>query len=141
MFKLVEKYANKEQDEWGPLFHRILQSRINDWYRRSKVRNRVWSWLGSGYDEDGAEDPLQQVKDEAVRSPEFSLQTSQSMDRLEQALRGLPLRQQQAFLLRVWEGLDVKQTAAAMGCAQGSVKAHYSRAVHTLREKLGDYWG
>ena len=138
MFKLVEKYSDRQADEWGPLFHRILHSRIHDWYRRNKVRNRFRSWLGT--DDDDLEDPIQTAKDEYGRSPEQELLTGSSMEKLQSALENLPLRQQQAFLLRAWEGLDVKQTALAMSCAEGSVKTHYSRAVHSLREQLGDYW-
>ncbi len=138
MFKLVEKYPHKQEDEWHALFHRILQSRIRDWYRRNTVRNRFRSWLGSNSDE--GEDPFQNVMDEAGRSPEQELQTGLSMEALEQALQSLPLRQQQAFILRAWEGMDVSQTAEAMACAQGSVKTHYSRAIHRLRESLGQHW-
>ena len=141
MFKLVEKYGDKNESEWGPLFHRILQSRINDWHRRNVVRNRFRSWFSVSQDqEEQAVDPIQLAEDPAGRSPEELLQTSASIDVLEIALRKLPLRQQQAFLLRVWEGLDVKQTAKAMACAEGSVKTHFSRAVHSLRETLGDHW-
>lgn len=139
MFKLVEKYANKGEDEWGALFHRILQSRIRDWYRRNTVRNRFRVWLGTGSD-GGDEDPIQTAKDIAGRSPEQELYIGRSIEVLEQALRELPLRQQQAFLLRAWEGLDVKQTAAAMACAEGSVKTHYSRALQALRAKLEGHW-
>jgi RNA polymerase sigma-70 factor, ECF subfamily len=138
MFKLVEKYAGKNEDEWPPLFHRILQSRIRDWYRRNTVRNRFRSWLNS--DPEVEEDPFQSVVDEAGRSPESELQTSRSIDVLEQALQSLPLRQRQAFMLRAWEGFDVKETAKAMACAEGSVKTHYSRAIHSLRETLGEHW-
>ena len=138
MFKLVEKYPRKREDEWHALFHRILQSRIRDWYRRNTVRNRFRSWLGSSSDED--EDPFQNEMDEAGRSPEQELQTGLSMEALEQALQNLPLRQQQAFMLRAWEGMDVRQTASAMACAQGSVKTHYSRAIHSLRISLGEHW-
>ena len=120
------------------MFNRILQSRIHDWFRRRKVRSRVWDWFGLGGPE--GEDPFAQVVDEAGRSPEQQLQAARGMGGLEEALRALPPRQQQAFLLRVLEGLDVRQTARAMGCAEGSVKTHYSRAVHTLRGKLGDAW-
>ncbi|MDP1931538.1 MAG: RNA polymerase sigma factor [Gammaproteobacteria bacterium] len=138
MFKLVEKYATRSEEEWAPLFYSILQSRINDWHRRSSVRNRFRGWLGLGDDE--MEDPLQQVPDEAQRSPEQHVQMGASMEKLQAALQALPRRQQQVFLLRVWEGLDVRETALAMACAEGSVKAHYSRAVHTLREQLGEHW-
>jgi len=138
MFKLVEKYAGKNENEWPPLFHRILQSRIRDWYRRNTVRNRFRSWLSS--DPEVEEDPFQSVADEAGRSPEIELQNSRSIDALEQALQSLPLRQQQAFMLRAWEGFDVKETAKAMACAEGSVKTHYSRAIHSLRATLGEPW-
>lgn len=138
MFKLVEKYAEKPDTEWPALFHRILQSRIRDWYRRNKVRNRFRSWLGSSLEED--EDPMQTVADEGGRSPEEILQLGQGMVALDAALHNLPLRQQQAFILRVWEGLDVRETARAMKCAEGSVKTHYSRAIHSLRETLGEHW-
>ncbi len=138
MFKLVDKYASKPEADWPALFHRILQNRIRDWYRRNSLRNRFRSWLSSGLDDD--EDPMQTVADDAGRSPEEQLQLGQGMEALEKALHNLPLRQQQAFILRVWEGLDVRATAKAMSCAQGSVKTHYSRAIHSLRETLGEHW-
>jgi RNA polymerase sigma-70 factor (ECF subfamily) len=138
MFKLVEKYADKDDSEWHVLFHRILQSRIRDWYRRNAVRNRFRTWLGGMVDDE--EDPIQTAADEAGRSPEVELQNHLSIEALDQALAALPLRQQQAFLLRAWEGMDVRETAKAMSCSEGSVKTHYSRAVHTLREALGEHW-
>ncbi len=137
MFKLVEKYSDKPQDEWTPLFYRILNSRINDFHRRNKVRNRYTSWINYGEE---MEDPIQTAPDPYGRSPEVETQTNESMERLQQALEDLPPRQQQAFLLRAWEGLNVKQTASAMSCAEGSVKTHYSRAIHSLRENLGEHW-
>lgn len=139
MFKLVEKYSERPASEWQPLFYRILQSRINDWYRRTSVRSRYHSSLASASDEQH-EDPIQNSKDPHGRSPDEQLQTLSSMEKLQTALEKLPLRQQQAFLLRAWEGMDIKQTAVAMSCAEGSVKTHYSRAIHSLRETLGDYW-
>ncbi len=138
MFKLVEKYAEREATEWGPLFYSILQSRINDWHRRNTVRKRIMTWFKA--DEESLEDPLEKVADEAQRSPEQRVQMDASMQKLQQALQALPLRQQQVFLLRVWEGMDVRETAQAMSCAEGSVKSHYSRAVHSLRQQLGDHW-
>ena len=139
MFKLVEKYTERPASEWQPLFYRILHSRINDWYRRGSVRRRHQGFLSNGGD-DQQEDPIQSSADPHGRTPEELLQTDTSMEKLQSALTNLPLRQQQAFLLRAWEGLDVKQTAQAMSCAEGSVKTHYSRAIHSLRDQLGEYW-
>lgn len=142
MLGLVRKYSHKSEDEWGALFYRILQSRIRDWYRRSKVRYRVFGWLSHRHnaDEENDHDPLQQAADPAAPEPSRLVGNDQSMATLERALQSLPLRQQQAFLLRSWEGLDVAATAFAMGCSEGSVKTHYSRAVHKLREQLEGHW-
>ena len=139
MLKLVQRYGMREEAEWGPLFHTILQSRIRDWYRRRKVRNRWRQWFGSRQDEDDQEDPIQTVADQNQLPSDERMSIKQAMAALEQALRALPLRQQQAFLLRAWEELDVSQTARAMGCSEGSVKTHYFRAVQTLRKVLGDH--
>lgn len=137
MYKLVEKYGSRPESEWGPLFHRILQSRINDWHRRARVRDRFRSWLGVADDD---RDPAQDLPDEKAESPEQLLQAHRRIDKLEECIQNLPIRQQQAFLLRTMEGLDVRETARAMGCSEGSVKTHYSRAIHTLRERLGEFW-
>lgn len=136
MLRLARQYGGRDEQEWGPLFHRILQSRIRDWYRRSKVRNRWRVWLSG--EEDG-EDPLERLADTDSAGPAEQLAGERSLGALEQALQQLPLRQQQAFLLRTWEGFDVAETAHAMGCSTGSVKTHYSRAVHTLRLLLEDH--
>jgi RNA polymerase sigma-70 factor, ECF subfamily len=140
MLKLVERYAGRDEVQWAPLFHRILQSKIRDWYRRNKVRSRWRLWLGRGEDGDDADDPLEAIADTATPSAEHQLKTKRAAAELDEALRSLPLRQQQAFLLRAWEELDVAQTAAAMGCTEGSVKTHYFRAVHALRKRLGAHW-
>ncbi len=139
MLKLVQRYADRPEEEWAPLFHRILQSRIRDWYRRTAVRRRFRGWLGGG-DDDPAGDPIDAVPDPRADDPESGAHRERSLGRLEVALRALSLRQQQAFLLRAWEGMDVAQTARAMRCSQGSVKTHYHRAVRALRERLGDDW-
>lgn len=136
MIKLVQRYAGRDEQEWGPLFHRILQSRIRDWYRRSLVRNRLRVWFGSEEDED---DPLQNQPDPRGEEPLGELETERFGVELERALGRLPNRQQQAFMLRAWEGLSVEETAQAMGVSAGSVKTHYSRAVHSLREQLEDF--
>ena len=140
MLKLVERYAARDEAEWEPLFHRILQSKIRDWYRRTKVRNRWRLWLGRDEDGGAADDPLESIADTSTPSVEHQLKTKRAAAALEVALRTLPLRQRQAFLLRAWEELDVAQTAAAMGCSEGSVKTHYFRAVHALRTLLGNHW-
>jgi RNA polymerase sigma-70 factor (ECF subfamily) len=120
MIKLARKYADRSSDEWTPLFYRILQNRIRDWHRRQVVRA-------------AAPDP-------GGRTPDEQLQSQEAMQCLEVAVCGLPTRQREAFMLRTFEGLDVAGTATAMGCSEGSVKTHYSRAVHSLRESLGEHW-
>ncbi len=137
MLAFVHRYADKPQGEWGPLFHRVLQNRIRDWARRRKVRSRWTAWLH--HDEEDAGDPVQQAPDPAAVPVERLLDGDLAAERLREAVAGLPLRQQQAFLLRVWEGLDVASTARAMGCSDGSVKTHLSRAMSHLRDKLEAY--
>jgi len=141
MLKLVERYSTRTEEEWTPLFYRILQSRILDWHRRTKVRNRLRAWFGGGTGEgEDADDPLHNVPDVHAPDPARQVLTKRAAQALDEALQELPLRQQQAFLLRAWEELDVAQTAHVMGCSEGSVKTHYSRAVHTLRRRLGEHW-
>lgn len=139
MLALVRKYADRAPEEWPPLFHRILQSRIRDWYRRSRVRNRFRVWFGRAHEDSGQADVVQSWPDDAP-GVERQVEDEQAMQRLSRALHRLPLRQQQAFLLRAWEGLDTAATARAMACSEGSVKTHYSRALAHLREQLGDHW-
>jgi RNA polymerase sigma-70 factor (ECF subfamily) len=139
MIRLARNYAGRPEKEWTPLFYRILQNRIRDWQRRQVVRNRVMVWFGKG-NEDNDYDPVAAAPDLAGRSPDEELQTHEAMQSLETAISGLPGRQREAFMLRTFEGLDVAGTATAMGCSQGSVKTHYSRAVHSLRETLGEHW-
>jgi RNA polymerase sigma-70 factor (ECF subfamily) len=139
MLQLARRYGQRSGEEWRPLFFRILQNRIRDCLRRRKVRSKLLAWL-PGRTEDGDDaDPYDGVADGAPL-PAQQLATDQAMQRLEQALQELPARQQEAFMLRNFEGLDVAGTAQAMSCSEGSVKTHYSRAVHTLRERLGDTW-
>jgi RNA polymerase sigma-70 factor (ECF subfamily) len=140
MLKLVERYGTRDEAEWGPLFHRILQSKIRDWYRRTKVRSRWRLWLGRDEDGEEADDPLDAIADTTAPKADHQLKIKEAAAALDAALRTLPLRQQQAFLLRAWEELDVAQTAAAMGCSEGSVKTHYFRAIHALRALLGNHW-
>ncbi len=143
MLRLVKNYAGRSEEEWGPLFHRILQSSIRDSYRRATVRNRWRQWWRFGKtpaDDDAVDEPLETRVASEAPGPQGRLAAQHSIDALEGALHALPLRQQQAFLLRQWEGLSVADTASAMGITAGSVKTHYSRAVQALRDKLEDHW-
>ena len=139
MADFVKRYADKGDTDWPPLFHRVLHSRITDWHRRTQVRERLRVWFSWGGVDDDEADPLENLPDHREESPADLLLRRGLGEAIEAALRQLPLRQRQAFLLRSWEGLDVAQTAKAMGCSEGSVKTHYFRAVHSLRELLGEY--
>jgi RNA polymerase sigma-70 factor (ECF subfamily) len=141
MIKLTRSYASRPSAEWRPLFYRILENGIRDLQRRRTVRGRVMTWLpGPKEDPDHeAQDPLENVADTAPAIPERLMQ-AQAMQQLEQSLRALPARQREAFMLRNFEGMDVAETANTMGCSEGSVKTHYSRAVHALRAQLGEVW-
>ncbi len=136
MCKLVQHYRRRPAEQWPALFQRILQSKIRDGYRRQRVRQAFQRWFGNQGLDSPAELSLLQRHDPG---PEHGSRGLQALSALEQALAKLPLRQQQAFLLRQWEGLDVAATAAAMGCSQGSVKTHYARAVRNLRQQLEDH--
>ena len=143
MLKLTEKYAGKPSGELPMLFQRILQNAIHDHFRRHKVRS-TWmtllSALGQKDEKDDDFDPLETLpaKSEASNAvdPAQQFEQSQIIGLLEAALSRLPARQREAFLLRYWEELDVAETAAAMGCSEGSVKTHCSRAVRALAEML-----
>lgn len=138
MMKLVQAYASRPEPEWRPLFYRILANRIRDMQRRRTVRGRIMAWLPSRDDEDDEEsDPLMQAPS-AELNPQRRLELDEAIGVLETAVADLPTRQQQAFLLRNLEGLDVSETASAMGCSEGSVKTHYFRALESLRARLGE---
>jgi len=140
MLQLARAYADRPAQEWKPLFYRILENRIRDMQRRRTVRGRVIAWLPFRGDEDDEEpDPIAQAPSPEPQPPR-RLELEQAVGALEKALGELPRRQQQAFLLRTLEGLDVAQTAAAMGCSQGSVKTHYFRALQRLRAQLGEFY-
>jgi len=143
MLKLTEKYAGKPVGELPMLFQRILQNTIHDHFRRQKVRSTwttVLSALGKGDEKDEDFDPLETLPaksdSNAAGNPAEQFEQAQVIGAIEQALARLPARQREAFLLRYWEELDVAETAAAMGCSDGSVKTHCSRAVHALAVML-----
>jgi RNA polymerase sigma-70 factor (ECF subfamily) len=138
MLKLAEKYGGKPAGELPMLFQRILQNTIRDFFRRQKVRS-MWTTLFSSFGPKGDEDdydPLETIMHQgsAARTPEPTeeLLRTQTLAAIEEALAQLPARQRQAFILRYWEDMDVAETARAMGCSEGSVKTHCSRATHTL---------
>jgi len=137
MMILASKYAERETEEWPPLFHRILQNKIRDWYRHQKVRNVLYNWFTTS-DENTEEDPIQTIEDDKIHDPIRKISGEKALHKLEQALKTLPLRQQQTFLLRSWECMNVKQTADAMGITTGSVKTHYSRALQALKNQLDE---
>ena len=140
MIKLARKYGDRDSAEWPPLFYRILQNGVRDWHRRQAVRNRVMVWFGrSGQDAEDY-DPVAAAPDPIGRTPDEELANDEAMSSLEDAVRALPARQREAFMLRTFEGLDVAGTAVAMGCSEGSVKTHYSRAIHSLRDTLGVHY-
>ena len=145
MIKLVEKYAHKNSEEWKPLFYKILQSKIMDHFRKQTVHRKFFFWKKSDYNNEYSEsdsnnnidfEPQNQAKD--LRSPERELIGKQKIEKVTQALKKLSVRQQQCFMLRSWEGLNVAETAKAMNCSQGSVKTHYSRAKDSLMKALDD---
>lgn len=138
MLRLVRHYREKPAGEWAPLFWGILRRRIVDLQRRRKVRSIVVGWLGGGRDGDGEELPAWEPADRSP-GPLDRLQDAQSYQDMAVAVRRLPQRQREAFMLRVLEGLDVAETARAMGCSEGSVKTHLSRAMHHLRDQLEDW--
>jgi len=133
MFGFVRHYGGHDGAEWPPLFWRVLDSRLNDWHRRQKVRGR-WSFRPD--DKDADEDPIALAPDAREPGPLARMADGEATVALDAALRGLPLRQRQAFLLRIWEGLDVAATSVAMRCSEGSVKTHLSRALANLRRAL-----
>jgi len=139
MLDFVRRYRDKPEAEWTPLFYKVVQSRITDAHRRQAVRNRVWTWFGRRDPETEEQDLIQGAPDLHGASPLQQLERSVLDTALKTAIRSLPLRQQQAFLLRSWEGLDVAETALAMGCSEGSVKTHYFRALQALRKQLEDF--
>ena len=137
MLGLVRRYANRPGDEWKPLFYRILQSRINDFHRRRAVRQRFMALMPGGGDTD-TPDPIENASAGERENPVRELQQDIDNRAMLEAIGKLPTRQQQAFMLRAWEGLSVRDTATAMACSEGSVKTHYNRALSALRTALAE---
>ena len=142
MLKLTEKYSARPLAELPMLFQRILQNTIRDFYRRQKVRSLWTSPIATLFGTESGEDfdPLETLEVESdsksFESPAEQLERSQVLALIEKALERLPARQRQAFLLRYWEEMDVAEAAKVMGCSEGSVKTHCSRATHALSVML-----
>ena len=139
MMRLSERYGDRPPTELPPLFQRILQNAIRDWFRRQKVRSlwvTLFSLLAPGRGEEDDQDPLETLQEAGKSNPETSppdlLERSQVIEIIEQEISKLPPRQREAFVMRYWEELDVAETAKAMACSEGSVKTHCSRAAHAL---------
>jgi RNA polymerase sigma-70 factor (ECF subfamily) len=145
MLRLVEKYGARPAEELPMLFQRILQNAIRDWFRRQRVRSSwmtLFSSLLQAREDAEAADPLETLsgagESNPVEGPGIRLEQSQVIEIIEQEISRLPARQREAFLMRYWEELDVADTARAMGCSEGSVKTHCSRAAHALAVALRD---
>ena len=130
MIKLVEKYADKPREEWRPLFYAILHSRITDYHRKKSLTGRLFSWLGSDDDESPVEEGS------TTEGPLEQLTGDFTLEQLNDALHGLPTRQQQVFMLRTWQGFSVAETAGILKCSEGTVKTHLSRATETLMKSV-----
>jgi RNA polymerase sigma-70 factor (ECF subfamily) len=143
MLRLAEKYGNRPVAELPLLFHRIVQNAIRDYFRRQKVRS-LWttllSSLSGGRGEEDDNDPLETLEaadgSNAEAGPGAQAEQAQVLEIIEQEIVKLPSRQREAFIMRYWEELDVAETAKAMGCSEGSVKTHCSRAAHALAAAL-----
>jgi RNA polymerase sigma-70 factor (ECF subfamily) len=137
MIRLARRYGDRPADEWTPLFYAILRNCVNDELRGRRSRGSLLQWvmrLGGTDSTDGEVAGMSQ----APLQPAREFESEQRLRELDLAIRRLPARQREAFLLRNVEELDVSATARAMGCSEGSVKTHYSRAVHALRDLLGE---
>ncbi len=130
MLKLVQKYRHRDADEWGPLFYRILQNSIRDWFRKQKFRQvltGLMPWQASATETENF-----------AASAEDQVQLDDELKRVIMALDQLPLRQQQTFLLRAWQEFSTRETAFALSISESSVKTHYARATQQLRRILGE---
>ena len=135
MMKLVSNYQERPSKEWKPLFYRILNNRITDFHRQQKMKNLFFFWR-SNDDEDESDALHESITDEKGEEPVKQLDKEMQQQDILQELEKLPVKQQQCFLLRSWEGLSVADTAQAMGCSQGTVKTHFFRAVQKLKAVL-----
>ena len=138
MLGLVQHYSQHPATEWGALFHSVLHSKINDWHRRRQVRQRWRVFFHDSAEAEELPEPDELVAQTQFLEPDRQLQNDELSQRLVELIGQLPLRQQQALVLRAWEGYDIAETAKIMGCSEGSVKTHLARAIRQMRDYLGD---
>jgi len=139
MISLVTKYQHRPESEWRTLFFSILHNRMTDSHRKNTRRRKLFGWFDRSDDIDEM-DAIERVEGEANLNPGQSLEDGETMTSIEKAVHGLPLRQQEAFMLRMVEGFDTNETANIMGCSAGSVKTHLSRSLSALKEVLDGYY-
>lgn len=133
MMKLVEKYADRSESELKPLFYTILQNQIKNWYRKESMTSKWFFWQKTAYDKEEENGSCTELIEGVTQvSPEELVTSQQVSAQLVAQLQALPVKQQQCFLLRSWEGLSVKETAVIMDCSEGTVKTHMSRASQKL---------
>ncbi|MDH3219417.1 MAG: sigma-70 family RNA polymerase sigma factor [Gammaproteobacteria bacterium] len=130
MLKLVQKYRHRDPQEWGPLFYRILQNAIRDWFRKQKFRQILTGLMPWQADNASGEKLAPSAQDQVQRDDELT--------RIVAALNQLPLRQRQTFLMRAWQEFSTRETAFALSISENSVKTHYARATQNLRQILGE---
>lgn len=132
---LYKSYADKSTEEWYPLFYTILNNKLQDW-RRKEARRASPFYLFRKIDLDSDEEEVMEIVDESTPNPLQFLDQDVTVEEIQEAISRLPVRQQQAFMLRAWEGFDTQTTAQIMNCTEGSVKTHYHRAIQALRNSL-----
>ncbi len=132
---LHKSYADKSTEEWYPLFYTILNNKLQDWRRKEARRASPFS-LFRKIDLDADDEEAMEIVDESTPNPLQFLDQDVTIEEIQDAISELPVRQQQAFMLRAWEGFDTQTTASIMNCSEGSVKTHYHRAIQGLRTAL-----
>ncbi|MEM7257465.1 MAG: sigma-70 family RNA polymerase sigma factor [Pseudomonadota bacterium] len=137
MLSMVKNYAGKNAESWPPLFFRILNNRITDQHRKRGF-GRFTQWFGTSRDDGSEPEAVDQLAGDEF-SPDALADANELQDAMQAALENLSFKQQQALILRLWQGLSVKETALAMGVSEGSVKTHLSRAVQEMRLHLDEY--
>lgn len=133
---LHQHYANKSQQEWYPLFYTILNNKLTDWRRKEARRSQRFGWLRLNPLVSEDDESEFDIPDTSQIEPSHFLEQQVTADEIHEAIQTLPVRQQQAFMLRAWEGFDTATTAEIMNCSEGSVKTHYHRAIQALKTTL-----